>query len=218
MRSGASGPGEAAGPSVRACAACASIHCDSGERCAARKVKCFICGGKGHFKVMCPVRKSKKIYELYEDYDEDDEKDVSKSWYDSRARSLPELKVGDNVVALEGPRREYARVLRRAAQPRSYFVLDGAGRVLRRNRRHLVRVSSPDPEPSPATSSRRTTCEEDVTQKDTGLNHSSGESECYDSCPELYDDASSNSSVGQIHKRTERAAARVAKEKLKFMK
>ncbi|KAH9644756.1 hypothetical protein HF086_015515 [Spodoptera exigua] len=199
MRSGASGPGEAAGPSVRACAACASIHCDSGERCAARKVKCFICGGKGHFKVMCPVLRSK-------------------SWYDSRARSLPELKVGDNVVALEGPRREYARVLRRAAQPRSYFVLDGAGRVLRRNRRHLVRVSSPDPEPSPATSSRRTTCEEDVTQKDTGLNHSSGESECYDSCPELYDDASSNSSVGQIHKRTERAAARVAKEKLKFMK
>lgn len=142
----------------------------------------------------------------------------SKSWYDSRARPLPELKVGDNVVALEGPRREYARVLRRAAQPRSYFVLDGAGRVLRRNRRHLVRVSSPDPEPSPATSSQQTTCEDDVTQEDTGLNHSSSESECYDSCPELYDNVSPKSSVGQIqNKRTERAAARVAKEKLKFM-
>ncbi|XP_059052349.1 uncharacterized protein K02A2.6-like [Achroia grisella] len=58
------GPAAWTAPAARSCDACGSTHCDGSDRCVARKVKCFICGGKGHYKVMCPTRRYKKVYEL----------------------------------------------------------------------------------------------------------------------------------------------------------
>ncbi|XP_061716623.1 uncharacterized protein K02A2.6-like [Cydia pomonella] len=68
----------------------------------------------------------------------------SKQWHDKRARALPELQPGDDVIALDGSggRRRAARVTGRASQPRSYFVTDASGKRHRKNRRHLIKLES----------------------------------------------------------------------------
>ncbi|XP_045537629.1 uncharacterized protein K02A2.6-like [Papilio machaon] len=56
-------------------------------------------------------------------------------------RALPELQAGQEVIIADGvSRRRRGRVQARAAQPRSYFVSDAAGRCYRRNRRHLINI------------------------------------------------------------------------------
>ncbi|KAI8423246.1 hypothetical protein MSG28_014275 [Choristoneura fumiferana] len=76
----------------------------------------------------------------------------SKKCHDSRARTLPELQPGDEVIALDGggrgARRRSARVLAAADQPRSYFVADAEGKRYRRNRRHLIKIEPEDASPS----------------------------------------------------------------------
>ncbi|XP_045534999.1 uncharacterized protein LOC123721191 [Papilio machaon] len=66
---------------------------------------------------------------------------ASPSEYDWHSRALPELQAGQEVIIADGvSRRRRGRVQARAAQPRSYFVSDAAGRCYRRNRRHLINI------------------------------------------------------------------------------
>ncbi|XP_045541854.1 uncharacterized protein K02A2.6-like [Papilio machaon] len=77
-----------------------------------------------------------------EDYKNIREKQFKcKTRYDWHSRALPELQAGQEVIIADGvSRRRRGRVQARAAQPRSYFVSDAAGRCYRRNRRHLINI------------------------------------------------------------------------------
>lgn len=147
----------------------------------------------------------------------------NKTWYDSRARPLPELTAGDEVVTADkGPRRS-ARVVARAEQPRSYLVADDRGRIFRRNRRHLIKL--PDT-PSPTTSMDRSMRSDDNSgrQIDSHLsNDDKPESDHYSSCTDSDEPRGTTTDhVGttnnkKVSTRLERTAAREAKYKLKTL-
>lgn len=134
----------------------------------------------------------------------------SREQYDRRARTLPQLRAGDEVVALDGAARRRARVCAPAPQPRSYFVADQTGRIFRRNRRHLIKLPEP---PSPPISFDETMRQEDYSEEDDS------ESDKYGSCvntdvstdPGNESDERTNRPLPQL---SERAAAREAKEKI----
>lgn len=66
----------------------------------------------------------------------------SKNCYDKTCKPLPQLKMGDNVVCIEGKKRTRATVIDRADTPRSYIVQNNKGVRYRRNRRHLVKCET----------------------------------------------------------------------------
>lgn len=141
---------------------------------------------------------------------------LSKSWYDGRARALPELQVGEEVLTAAGGARRQARVTARAPQPRSYFVQDRNGHVYRRNRRHLIRLAETQSQLVPPIVHSQQVNSEDGIQVTAS---SSCGSDDYDSCKEFDENLRSCESRPRANKGyTERAAARVAKNRLKTTK
>lgn len=135
----------------------------------------------------------------------------SRQQYDSRARTLPQLQPGDEVITADGTERRHARVTGRAPEPRSYFVTDDSGRVLRRNRRHLIKLPE---SPSPETSLDQTLCE----KVGSGEDLSDAQSEAYGSCIDSDDDVDPDFSPNTLPQYPIRTAAREAREKLKKLK
>lgn len=106
------------------------------------------------------------------------------------------------------------RVSSRAPQPRSYFVTDDAGKVFRRNRRHLIKLPE---SPSPVTLFDDTMREEENGGAPGDI--SEEQSETFGSCVNTDDDSDydclSDESPNPSTQQSGRAAAREAREKLK---
>ncbi|KOB64919.1 Uncharacterized protein OBRU01_23318, partial [Operophtera brumata] len=131
----------------------------------------------------------------------------------ARPMREPMLHPGDEVVTADGAARRHMRVSSRAPEPRSYLVTDGAGKVFRRNRRHLIKIPE---SPSSATLFDETMREDeacggglgDITEK---------QSESFGSCVDDSDhDCPSDESPNPSNQRHVRAAAIDAKKKLKL--
>ena len=68
-----------------------------------------------------------------------------KTHFDVNAKDLPKLELGDTVRIQDGEVWKPARVVAvHSKAPRSYMVDTPTGRVLRRNRRHLLRTREGD--------------------------------------------------------------------------
>lgn len=91
-------------------------------------------------KVVDPslVRKKQKERKTYQ-----------KQYYDKDSRPLPDLKEGERArVQIQGKWKPVV-VMDKAVTPRSYIVKTEEGRLLRRNRKHLMKLPEQSPEPEP---------------------------------------------------------------------
>lgn len=76
--------------------------------------------------------------------------------YNSHARNLPELHPGDKVLLRgDGKWSKKGEVMKRNQHPRSYHVKTDSGNVLRRNRRHLLKIKQPQSQPTPPSSNNQ---------------------------------------------------------------
>ena len=65
-------------------------------------------------------------------------KQIQKRYYDIGSRSLPPLQKGEKArVRIQG-KWEHVVVIKNAKAPRSYIVRTESGKILRRNKRHLM--------------------------------------------------------------------------------
>lgn len=94
-----------------------------------------------HVRKLIPSRDNDKDYNSMLRNQQKD-----KTYYDRRAKRLPELSPGQPVLITGEGKRKCARIIGHAAQPRSYFVADSSGRQFRRNRRHLLKLPANDNE------------------------------------------------------------------------
>ena len=93
-------------------------------------------------------------------------KQTQKRYFDIGSRSLPPLQKGEKArVRIQG-KWEHVVVIRNAKAPRSYIVRTESGKILRRNRRHLMKLQEQEVEVEDVPTASNTSGE-NVNQRET---------------------------------------------------